>query len=311
MKIRLGYVGLSNTLNLTSSKTVTYTNFKKNSENLLIIDNIIKENLNNLKNILIYNIKNNIHFFRLSSNLIPLATKDDVFFNYIKPYKKYYLELSNLINQFNLRIDVHPNQFTVLNSTKKEIVKNSFNSLEYHFKILDALKIKDKIIIIHVGSSVLGKNNSIKRFINNFNKLPEHIKKCIALENDDKIFNIDDILFICNKLNIPCVLDYHHHICNHINDIDFNKVFATWKNLTPKIHFSSPKNNTKKDFRSHNDYINSDDFINFINKIKSLNYNIDIMLEAKKKDEALFRLIRELKYKTDYIFLDDTSFNVI
>ena len=34
------------------------------------------------------------------------------------------------------------------------------------------------------------------------------------------------------------------------------------------------------------------------------------MLEAKNKDEALFKLIRELKYKTNYEFIDDTSFIV-
>lgn len=32
------------------------------------------------------------------------------------------------------------------------------------------------------------------------------------------------------------------------------------------------------------------------------------MIEAKKKDEALFRLVRELKYQTEIIFLDETSF---
>ena len=32
------------------------------------------------------------------------------------------------------------------------------------------------------------------------------------------------------------------------------------------------------------------------------------MIEAKKKDEALFRLVRELKYKTNYKFIDETTF---
>ena len=32
------------------------------------------------------------------------------------------------------------------------------------------------------------------------------------------------------------------------------------------------------------------------------------MIEAKMKDDALFRLVRELKYKTNYKFIDDTSF---
>ena len=34
------------------------------------------------------------------------------------------------------------------------------------------------------------------------------------------------------------------------------------------------------------------------------------MIEAKAKDEALFKLVRELKYKTDYQFIDDTTFIV-
>ena len=74
------------------------------------------------------------------------------------------------------------------------------------------------------------------------------------------------------------------------------------------MHFSSPKSKLKKEFRSHNDYINSDDFINFINLIKTQDKDIDIMLEAKAKDDAISRLVRQLKYKTNYKFIDETTF---
>lgn len=306
MKIRLGYVGLSKTINITSSKTITYTNYLKD-KNLNKINDLIITNLTNLKELLTYNVKNNIHFFRITSKLIPLATKEDISFDYIKPYQKNYKEIAQIISKNKLRVDVHPDQFAILNSTKKEIVNNTFNILKYHYKILNALKIKNKIIILHIGSSVLGKDNSIKRFINNFNKLPKYIKECIVLENDDKVFNALDTLRLCQSLNIPMILDYHHHICNY-SEVAFKEIFETWKNINPKIHFSSPKNKAKKDFRSHNDYIDSSSFISFLEEIKSLNFDIDIMLEAKAKDEALFRLIRELKYKTNYKFIDDTSF---
>ena len=109
------------------------------------------------------------------------------------------------------------------------------------------------------------------------------------------------------------VLDYHHYICNsgEVNISDYyERIFSTWKNIIPKIHFSSPKNKTKKDIRTHHDYINPDDFISFIDSIKHLNFNIDVMLEAKAKDEALFKLVRYLKYKTNYKFIDDTTFEV-
>ena len=64
----------------------------------------------------------------------------------------------------------------------------------------------------------------------------------------------------------------------------------------------------KKNKRSHNDYINVDDFISFIEKIKFTKRDFDVMIEAKKKDDALFRLIRELKYKTDYKIEKNTIF---
>lgn len=299
--INLGYVSIATCLDVTTSTTLTYTEFCKNKD-YNKLDSIIKSNLEALSNIIDYNIKNNIHFYRLTSKLIPLATKVKV--DYIKKYKKYYDEIGKKIEKNNIRIDVHPDQFCVLNSTKKEVLDNSFEILKYHYNILEALHIKNKIIVLHVGSSVFGKTNSIKRFINNFNKLPIYIQKCIAIENDDKIYNVDDCLDLCNKLNIPFILDYHHHICNHINmNIDYEKILKTWT-IKPKMHFSSPKNKTKKDFRSHHDYIEPLDFINFIN---TLPFDVDIMLEAKAKDEALFRLTRQLKYY-DFKFLDETSF---
>ena len=305
MLVRLGYVAISTAIDVTSSSPYTYSEYL-NKGNIDKLDDIIKSNLLGLEEILKYNVKNNIHFYRMSSKIIPLATKDDVKFNYTTKYKKYYNRISKIINDNNLRVDFHPDQFCVLNSTNKDVVKNSIDILDYHYKLLNMMKIKDKVLILHVGSNVLGKNNSIKRFVNNFNKLPDYLKKCIAIENDDKVFNVSDTLKISDMINVPIVLDYHHYKCNK-SDIDIERIFKTW-NIKPKLHFSSPKN--KKNFRSHSDYINSNDFIEFIELIKKYNTDVDIMLEAKMKDEALSRLVRELKYKTNYNFIDDTSFEV-
>ena len=171
----------------------------------------------------------------MSSKIIPLATKDDVKFNYTTKYKKYYNRISKIINDNNLRVDFHPDQFCVLNSTNKDVVKNSIDILDYHYKLLNMMKIKDKVLILHVGSNVLGKNNSIKRFVNNFNKLPDYLKKCIVIENDDKVFNVSDTLKISDMINVPIVLDYHHYKCNK-SDIDIERIFKTW-NIKPKLHF--------------------------------------------------------------------------
>lgn len=308
MLIRLGYACISKTIDVTPSSPFTYTEYQK-TNNLEKLDKVIISNLEALNELITYNIKNNIHFFRLSSKIIPLATLEDVKFDYHDKYQKHYDKISNNIKNSNIRVDFHPDQFCVLNSTRKEVVDNTINILKYHYNLLDYLNIKNKILILHIGSSTFGKENSLKRFINNFNKLPNYLKECIAIENDDKVFDIKDCLYLNKILNIKVVLDVHHNRCNGNYDLKdfFTEVISTW-NITPKIHYSSPKNKTKKDFRSHHEYIDSEEFIDFLENIKFINKDLDIMIEAKGKDEAVFKLIRELKYKTNYKFVDDTSF---
>lgn len=304
MIVRLGYVAISNAVEDTTSSPYTYKEYL-NNHNMDKLDSVILSNLKALDNIIDYNIKNNIHFYRISSKIIPLATKSDVVFNYTSKYKEYYDKIALKIKESKIRVDFHPDEFCVLNSTNKEVFNNTMESLKYHYKILKMLKVDKKTLILHIGSSAFGKENSIRRFINNYNKLPNYIKECIVIENDDKIFNIEDTTKISEETGIPIVLDYHHHNCNKGN-IDYTKIFKSWKKENPKIHFSSPKN--KKEFRSHSDYIDLDSFIKFIEEIKIYDTDIDIMLEAKAKDDALFRLIRQLKYKTEYKFIDDTTF---
>lgn len=268
--IRLGYTCICNGIN-DHMHTITYTNYLKDNT---LLEGIIKKNFEVLKEILIYNNKNNIHFYRLSSNFIPCATIIE--YDYPNIFKNEFKETSKLIKG---RFDMHLSEYCILNSTNKEVVKRSIDEIKYHYKLLKAFKIKPNLVI-HIGSKSFGKGNSIKRFINNFSKLPKYLKESLIIENDDKVFNVEDTLNLCKQINRPMVLDVHHHNCNKTkNDLSFylEDIFNTW-NETPKIHFSSPKN--KKDFRAHNDYINSDDFISFI---KSINRDIDIMLEAKQK----------------------------
>jgi UV DNA damage endonuclease len=311
MIIRLGYVAISKALDITTSSTITYTNYVNKTYTIEKLLEITKNNVNALKEIMIYNVKNNFHFYRITSKLVPLATHDKVSFDYITPFLKEYKEIGKIINDKNIRVDTHPDQCAVLNSMDKKIVNNTTQILEYHYKILKALNINNPIIILHVGSSACGKKASITRFINNFNKLPNHIKKCIALENDDKVYNVKDVLYLCKKLNIPMVLDYHHYICNNEGeklDCYIEDILNTWKDLKPKFHFSSPKSTLKKEFRSHHDYVDVNEFIKFLNLLKTYNKNVDIMLEAKAKDDAISRVIRQLKYKTNYSFIDETTF---
>ena len=308
MKIRLGYVAISKTLNITTSHTITYTNYKKEKNKEEKLYEIIDKNLTNLEEILMYNIRNNIHFYRMSSAIFPLATHPDIEYNVLETFKKRLEKIGKVINNNKMRVDIHLDQFCVLNSVNKDVVNSTINIIKFYKNMLDTMKLKT-YMIMHVGSNTFGKINSISRFINNFNRLEKDTRKMIVLENDDKIFNIKDVLYICKKTKIPMVLDYHHHKCNNDNiklEEYLEEILKTW-DTTPKIHLSSPKN--QKEFRTHNDYININDFVELETLLRKMNRDIDIMIEAKEKDNALFKLVRELKYK-GYKFIDDTTIEI-
>ena len=305
MKIRLGYVSISKKLNITPSHTITYKNYLKldNESRDKKIDEIINKNLDSFYKILKYNLKNEIFFYRATSTLIPLATHKCVNYNWKDKYDYKFKLIGEFINKNNMRVDFHAEEYCVLNSIHNDVVDSSINILKFYKTMLQKLEICGKIIL-HVGSMYPNKREALNRFINNFNLLDDDLKKLIILENDDKCFNVEDVLFLCNKLKVPMVLDYHHHLCLH-NDFDIKKyitkIFDTWNNdlLIPKVHFSSPKNSTE--FRSHNEFIFSNDFIKFIDEIKFIDRDFDIMLEAKGKDEALFKLVKDLKKQYKFI----------
>ena len=298
MEIRIGYLGTPHTL-LEVVHTMTLKKYKMLG-NLasLELDKIITENLKTLDKIIDYNIKNNIEFYRMTHNLLPLASIKDIDYNYFK-HKDMCFKIGEKIKKHNIRIDSHPDHYLVLSTKDSEVLENSIRMLRMHKNLFDMLDINGKVII-HIGSKFPSKEEALDRFQSNFLNLDKELQEIILLENDDTNYTVTETLFLCEKLNIPMVLDYHHFKCFHDKNEKIDKllprIIKTWKftNLNPKMHFSSPK--SLKEKRTHHFYIDYHSFIKFVNLIKNLDTNIDIMLESKGKDESLFKLLRQLKF---------------
>lgn len=62
--------------------------------------------------------------------------------------------------------------------------------------------------------------------------------------------------------------------------------------LVPKIHLSSPRSASEP--RSHADYVDADAFLEFARKVAPMTPRLDVMIEAKRKDDALLRLLEDL-----------------
>lgn len=287
MIIRLGYVAIAlNLKNVTSSSTVTFATYNKltnEEERLKKLKSVTFSNIDDLETILKYNMENNIHFYRLTSKLIPLST--------------------------------HPDQFNVINSVKDKVIEDTIRNLNHAVDLYDLMEYDEGKLVIHVGSSAGGKEESIKRFITNLDRFPKRITSRLIIENDDKVFTAKNVLDLCQEINCPMVLDLHHHKCKNdgenIADL-LEDIFNTWNNesLPPKVHFSSPR---ESEFdRKHADFIDVNDFANFLNIAKeTTNKDFDVMIEAKKKDQALIKLVEDLK-KINYPceFLDSGTIKI-
>jgi UV DNA damage endonuclease len=316
---RLGYVAMSVHLkNSSPSKTITYKNFSSFADQEAGINklaSVARTNIQNCLRLLKHNIAHDIRFFRLSSKLVPLATHEDLKgWNYIKDIKADLIELGAYATKNNMRIGFHPDHFVVLNSPKKDVLKVSLITLDYHYKLLKHMNIdQTHSCVLHLGGKYVNKEDSLERFVTNFGVVPNRIQKMIILENDDKTYNVEDILYVSQKLNIPLVFDLHHHLANHVNEdwtIYWEKILSTWSHSPHpiKMHISSPKNDNN--FRHHADYIDPDMFIKFAKEVNESTPQIDCMIEAKMKDQALFRLVKDLQKHPDVEMVDQASFTI-
>jgi len=316
LKVRLGYVAMSSMLqDCSPSKTVTASNLVKIDSQEARYSRLLslaRENLHNTMRLFLHNQAHDVKVFRLTSKLIPLATHPLVEdWNWYDQLQEQLASLGEYARKNGFRLSAHPDHYTLLNSPRDEVIAASLRDLEYHHQIFQAMKMDSSAkLVIHVGGSYKNKKESVQRFKENFALMPADIRSQIVLENDDKIFTVADVLDLCYQMNIPMVLDIHHHWCNNqgdnISDY-FADIISTWKQepFPPKVHVSSPRN--KKNIRAHADYVDVEFFMSFINQIRDYNTDIDIMIEAKQKDGALFQLMNDLKKVRSIKILDEAS----
>ncbi|TCP28884.1 UV-damage endonuclease [Scopulibacillus darangshiensis] len=315
--VRLGYVAMSvNVPNSSPSQTMTYTRFKQIDDReaaITKLERIAESNIHNCIRLLKHNAANDISFFRLSSRLVPLATHEDLAgWRYLESISEPLLELGGIAKKKGMRIDFHPDHFVVVNSPKKEVLLNALKVLTYHYHLLKGIGIEPKHrAVLHVGGAYQNKAKALEQFVLNWAIVPRSIQDMIMIENDDKSFDMMDCLYLCNKLGLPFVFDYHHHLANH-SDPDWkshwNRVVGTWEvsKLPIKMHISSPKSD--KQYRSHADFVDPSMFLDFLKGINSSVPQIDCMIEAKKKDQALFQLMKDLKSLNAIEAVDGASF---
>jgi len=296
--MNLGYACINMSLgkNVTTNRSMVKRTF--NEKGLDYVSELALANSKDVIKILVWNKNNNIKFFRLSSALVPWG--DGLDLTTLKDYDEISIALrraGDYAKANGIRITSHPGPFVVLTSPKENVVEAAIKDLELHGKIFDLLGLSQtpyNKINIHCNGVYGDKLSAMDRFCENYLRLSDSVKKRLTVENDDKatMYNVKDLMYIHNKINIPIVFDYHHHTFNtgDLTEEEALKLaITTWGDITPVVHYSESKalheENNKLKPQAHSDYIKS--------LPNTYGLNVDIMVEAKAKELAILPFIKK------------------
>ncbi len=302
MTVRLGYACINETLNkkgkdgkkseivccnktcrlatLISKGEETGLEKKSKGYSAAIYTFLTDMGLNNLKamyKILQWSKNNNILFYRISSDLIPHVSNNELT-NHMteEDYTNYFnltfaeeilVDIGKYVQKYGMRLTFHPDHFNQLGSKNPLVVFNTFKDLMWHARVLDILEVgaeayinykksqdekyreenvitKDSTLCVHMGGKYDDKKAAIARWKSNFQKLPENVKRRVCIENCEKSYCADDILPICEELKIPMIFDFHHYDCwehYHKESEEKERNQSSLSYLMPKI-FATWKN---------------------------------------------------------------------
>ncbi|KIY50147.1 UV-endonuclease UvdE, partial [Fistulina hepatica ATCC 64428] len=257
-----------------------------------------RKNVSDLLTIIQWNEENNIRFMRISSEMFPFAShaQQGYSLNYCADLLA---EVGALAYKYGHRLTTHPGQFTQLGSPRREVIASSLRELEYHADMLDLMGIdKDGVMIVHGGGVYEDKNATLQRIKGTIvNILPARVRARLVLENDELCYSAEDLLPLCEELDVPLVFDYHHDDLNpsSIRRTEIiRRANAIWvrRGMRPKQHLSEPRPGavTIMERRAHADRCES--------LPVELDDDMDLMIEAKDKEQAVLHLYRIYELQT-------------
>lgn len=261
-----------------------------------------------------------LRMVRLSSDILPVYT-EPVWSRYwrlpdVRQYcERGFKQIGDLARKNNVRLSMHPGQFTVLASDNPDIVDRSIEEFEYHADMARWMgygqSFQDFKINVHISgrAGTAGIRSA-------YTRLSPEARNCITIENEEISYGLDDCLELADL--VPIVLDIHHHWCKtgeYISSMDtrVDRVVQSWRGVRPTCHYSvsredilvghDPKVPPNKSYlmeeghklqklRAHSDfYWNTavnEWALSFLNRF-------DIMAESKAKNLASFRLAEQAR----------------
>jgi UV DNA damage endonuclease len=292
--MRVGYASVNLSIGCTSAKTFRLASYSKER-----LYETIGNNLLCLLNTLHYNVERGIRFFRLPSELVPFASHEVCQEPWQTDFASQFRRIGRYIRENDLRVALHPGQFTVINSPSEKIFENSLAELVYQTEMLDLMSLDSTHKIqIHVGGVYEDKIGSMLRFTRRYLMLPPEVRRRLVIENDDRLYTVRDCWEIHDAVGVPIVFDNLHHHLNNVGEPlteAFDAAYSTWggQDGLPMVDYSSQAEG--KRLGNHADTVDLDDFFNFLVDVRR--YDFDVMLEIKDKETSVLKVLEFLQHR--------------
>ena len=261
-----------------------------------------------------------LRMVRLGSDCLPVYTQQDWRYYWRLPdviayCEREFAKVGETARRLDVRLSMHPGQFTVLASDDADIVERSIEEFEYHTDIIRWMGYGRKFQDFKCNVHISGRQGpaGIKAALT---RLTPEARNCITIENDENKWGLEHSLELADDLAL--VLDIHHHLCRegeYIQPTDdrFKRVIDSWRGVRPAIHYSYSREewvgdidtNTKPDFpalleqgykkaklRAHSDWYPNKAVNDWA--LSFLPYT-DIMCESKFKNLASIELYNYAK----------------
>lgn len=292
------------------------TELKSNDARRAASDPHLRVSLGYLREIFAYLGKAGLDMYRMSSELAPYVTHPDHprFHRQLEECEAEIRALGEQARKQDLRLSFHPSQYILLASPEERITRASAAEFAWQATMLDWMGLgPEAVVVTHVGGAYDDKPAAMARWIRNYEALPEAVRARIVLENDDRIYGVNEVRWIHDRCGVRLVFDYQHHLIVNPDRTPLREALqtclGTWPaGVKPKIHFSCPAtayrqvavrggkaNETQAappDVRNHADFVGPFEFAWFMSEVGDLAF--DVMLEAKAKDAAVLRLRHDL-----------------
>ena len=230
--------------------------------------------------------------FRVNSRIFPLKTHPEVGYRLVDlpghaEIEAVYRLAGETAARLDIRLSLHPDQFTLLSSPDEGVTARSVAELVYQAGVAE--RIGADAITLHGGGAYGDRRAALARLEANLERLPETVRSRLVVENDDRIYTPADLLPLCARTGLPFVYDVHHHRCHPDGqsiEAVTEQALATWLR-EPLFHLSSPRDGWQgANPRPHHDYIDPGDL-----PACWAGRQLTVEVEAKAKELALQRLI--------------------